>query len=168
MQVSKSGRYIAPELPCPYTTPTHNVQATPARRRKPQLADSGSPTPSAASTTTRPTGRSRSVPPHAQAGGGSRARASQQQQQHFHSPLAAACRAYASARLPHHAASAKARQSAVLASMLAADALRLEESLAQYYLDLQDEIQRHARRRARAAERVRSGCSLGGSRPSGS
>lgn len=125
-QVSRSGRYLATGLPCPYLPhePLARDGKPVARRRKPQGAVESSSSRSTASSV-RPLRRSRSVPPQ------TAARSRQ-------SPLAAACRAYASARKPPGGGPGRMRTSAVLDSIIAADALRLEESLAEYCLELSD------------------------------
>mmetsp|Transcript_20804 Transcript_20804/g.51231 ORF Transcript_20804/g.51231 Transcript_20804/m.51231 type:complete len:363 (+) Transcript_20804:2-1090(+) len=116
-QVSKSGRYLAPELPCPYLEDQRSPNKGQRRRSNVQ---------GMASTSTvgaRRMRRSRSVPPQAVVR--NRAHAS---------PLAAACRAYASARA---SGQAHARHSSVLDSIIAADAVRVEQSMADRLLTLQ-------------------------------
>ncbi|KAJ1632733.1 hypothetical protein T492DRAFT_18681 [Pavlovales sp. CCMP2436] len=126
-QVGKSGRYVAPSLPCPYLEgESLSRDGKPLRRRKPAPTNAGaSPATGGSSASSAREGllrRSRSVPPHAITG--ARQRGAQMQ-----SPLQAACKAYASARAAG-GASVRARQ--VLDSILAADAARLENSLAEY------------------------------------
>lgn len=142
-QVSKSGRYVAPQLPCPYLdNEAVGRDGKPLRRRRqPQTGGVGPSATGSAAPGVRPRRRSRSVPPQATHGARSRSAS-------LNSPLAAACKAYNSApqhrhrpqpHHPHaHGLPHASRARRVFDSILEADALRLEESLLEYGLELYD------------------------------